>query len=157
MKGNQRRRVDPVVGCVGQPAAHHDAVAQQRVAAHLPDVLHRPGQLVPAGCGHRVAGQGSRRVHLPQLGPAHTEQPVEPALLIGQEQTRPAEVIRERGERGRRAEPAGDEPDRAPGGEVTHLHEVLLAGQSKPVPDRGDQITTAQRTEIHCVPAAGIG
>jgi len=36
----QARRADPVVGSAGQPAAHHDAVAHQRIATHLPDVLY---------------------------------------------------------------------------------------------------------------------
>ncbi|MGA9694234.1 MAG: hypothetical protein WBR33_22875, partial [Pseudonocardiaceae bacterium] len=59
--------------------------------------------------------------------------------------------------RSRRTEPAGDETDRAAGGEVTHLHEVLLAGQSKPVPDRGEQVPARQRTEIHRAPGARVG
>ncbi len=32
----------PVVRCAGQPSAHHGAVADQRVATHLPDILYRP-------------------------------------------------------------------------------------------------------------------
>jgi hypothetical protein len=160
LKGDQlqqARGADAVVGGAGEPAAYHDAVAQQRIAAQLPGVLYRSRQVAPVRCGDRVAGQGSGRVHLPQTGTAHAEQPVELALLIGQEQTRPAEVVRERGEGGRWAEPTGDEAGRAAGSELTHPHEVLLAGQSKPVPDRGEQVTARQRAEIHGVPGARIG
>jgi hypothetical protein len=37
---------------------------------------------------------------------------------------------RKRGKRRRRAKPARDQPDRAAGGEIAHLYQVLLAGQS---------------------------
>lgn len=75
MKGDQQqaRGADPVVGGAGQPATYHSAVAQQCVATHLAGVLYWARQMVPAGCGDRVLGQGSRRVHLPQPGTAHSE------------------------------------------------------------------------------------
>jgi len=113
--------------------------------------------VMPACCGDRVARQGSRRVDLPQLGSAHPEQPVELTFLIDQEWARPAEVVGERGECGRGAEPERNETYRAAGGELPHLHEVLLAGQSKSVPDRGEQVPTRQCAEIHGLRGARVG
>lgn len=130
---------------------------QQRVAAHLAGVFYRPGEMVTARRGDRVASQSSRRIHAPEPGPAHTQQPIKLPLLVGQEQAGPAEMRGKRGKRRRRAKPARDQPDRAAGGEIAHLYQVLLAGQSKPVPDRAEQVRTGQRTEIHDAAGARVG
>ena len=55
------------------------------------------------------------------------------------------------------AEPARDQADLAAGGLLAHLHEVLLAGQSKPVPDRGEQVPAGQRAQVHGLAGARIG
>ena len=71
-------------------------------------------------------------------------------MLIDEERTRPAEIVGERGQRLRWAEPAGDELDGAAGGEVTHLYQMPLARQSIPVPDSGEHIPAGQPAEIDC-------
>jgi len=66
-------------------------------------------------------------------------------------------MVGEGGQRIRWAESACDQADRAANSLLTHLHEVLLAGQSKPVPDRGQQVPAGQRAEVHSPAGARIG
>ncbi len=150
-------RTWPVIRGPWPPHRHDGAVHDECVASELTGVLHRPDEPVTGDHGPGVGEHGDRRVHPPQRGTAEIQCLVEHATRISQHPPTPPQVPGQTGESFSRAEPDQHQSHRGCGVAFLHLDQVLLTGQSMPVPHQHEEVDTLEVPQIDSRTAAGVG
>lgn len=146
----------PVVGAAWSPHAGDHAVHDDRVSAELTGVFNRPRHRLPTQPCASIEGEGTGRVDPPHRRAENSEQLVEGALLIGEHRPGQLQVRGQLEQRLWWTEPDRDELDAAAEQRALHLDQVLLAGQSIPVPDEGQYPDAGQVAHIHRDTGGGV-
>lgn len=151
-RGDDISAVWPAVRAARPPERPHHPIHHDRVRAKLAGVLDRTVQPPSPREGGTIYPHGSGIVDPPPARPADPEPAVQPPVLIREHEARPAQVTRQRPEPLRRAEP--DENQSRPGRPgvsgsrrrppvfLSHLNQMLVAGQSMPVPEQDQDLNS---------------